>query len=214
MPQYFADLIHIINELAPCISLVAVGLVTYYFERKDKKNKKIRELEKKNLSLEAEQRRKERKSERDRLNARIEELTNNHNKILESVQVTQEGLEKVIQITLEDRTMIKSLATKVDSDKRSIADIDKRLDTVVSMIEKQSEDIQKLSINLHNYTLYSQALARVVTALAETLKNNHMDGDLSNVVSDFKKTEYDMFTSISEGSIIKGPKRRKGQQSD
>lgn len=196
-------MLNIFNELAPAISIILVGFLTWFFDRRDKKNKRIRDLENQKRELEIKAFKEEHQREQKKIYSRIETLEQRQTKVLDSFEEIKEGLDKVIRITLEDRETIESLNTQFNKDHDKIVKMNNKLDDLFDAVEQQNEDLRRLSTNLHNCIIYTQSVANVVTTLAEALRDNHFNSNITETVADFRRKEQEIFTAISETAIVK-----------
>lgn len=201
-------MIEIFNNLAPAVSIILVGFLTWFFDRRDKKNKRIRELENRQKELETKAIKEEYQRDMKKINSRLESLESDRSSISESIEELREGMDKVIRIILEDREIIEKLNSNFDNDHKNLLKMNDKLDELFDRIENQNENLRNLSTNLHNCIIYTQSVANVVTALAEALRDNHIDGNITKSIAEFRKKEQEIFTAISETIIVKETKKR------
>lgn len=215
-----SDLGAILIEYSGLIATVAVAIVAGVSEYRIKRDKKINALESEKKRLEDEAEKKARQKEKEEIYQAIDDLREECQEelgsIKERIKCTEEsqqmilnrmddimtGLEKVIKITLEDREIIENFRDRFEIDHRSTKNISDKLDDIQQAFEKQNEDMQRISANLHNSIIYTQSVANVVTTLAEALRDNHMNSNITECVSEFRKKEQEVFTAISEANVL------------
>ena len=87
-----------------------------------------------------------------------------------------------------------------------IANAIQRLDQATSDMKQQSHDIKQLSNNFATLTAlselngqYTHELAQMVMVLAEGLRDQHLDGNITRAVEKYRKFEADALGSIVTG---------------
>lgn len=101
--------------------------------------------------------------------------------------VTQQKLQTMEKERLS--TIINDIYDKIDNLGKSIDHIQKSLHIMNEQNDENKKTIEKLNqlneINGH----YTHELAELVTVIAQALKDNHFDGNITNAIARFRKFE-------------------------
>lgn len=202
-------ILDLLNEYSSLVSVVAIAALSAYFTWRDSRDKKIKKLEKDNADLKEEALKLKHEEERKEMEDRIKALEDTQKELVKSIHGIEHRLEEAILLSKEDREIIEELAENTENNHKQIKEINKQLDSIFDMIEKQNESISHISTNLINCMQYTKALADVVTTLAEAMRDNHINGNVTAAIAKFKESENKLFDAMCENTRETGASKPK-----
>lgn len=103
---------------------------------------------------------------------------------------------------LEER--LKALDDKLDKVDERLDGLEKSIKDLQKADEDTLRDLRELSQQQHVYGEYIHELSKLVTVLAEGMRDQHLDGNVTNAVSAFRRFERDTLSQLITKPVVEG----------